>query len=310
MLIKFFSMKNVLIAGGTGLVGTRLSQLLTEQGYQVAILSRRAQPNLPYRVFQWDVVNGQIDPEAVRFADYVINLAGAGIADKPWTDDRKKLIIDSRVDSTRLLLRAFQEHDAKPEAYLSSAAIGYYGDRADELLTEDAAPGDGFLSESCQAWEGAIQEVADAGIRTVSFRVGIVMSTQGGALEKMVIPFHFFLGTYFGDGQQWYSWVHIDDISRMFIAGIENPEMQGTYNGVAPNPERNKPLTRLLGQARGWPFLLVPAPAFILRLVLGEMADTILGSSRVSADKITAAGFQFLYPDLGEALRDLLQRKI
>lgn len=303
-------MASVLIAGGSGLVGQRLSALLTQKGYDVAILSRSAQSESPYRVFQWDVAKGQIDKAAIQFADYVINLAGAGIADKPWTASRKQLIIDSRVQSTTLLLEAFEKNNKRPKAFLSSAAMGYYGDRGNELLDEDAAPGEGFLAESCVAWEKAIREVAASGIRTVYYRIGIVLSTQGGAFEKMKMPFNFLMGTYFGDGQQWYSWIHIDDLCNMFIAGIEHENMQGVYNAAAPTPERNKAFTKILGDTLGKPFLLIPAPAFALRLALGEMADTILSSTRLSSVGIEKAGFNFQFPELETVLKDLLNRKV
>ena len=240
----------------------------------------------------------------------MVNLAGAGIADKPWTNARKRLIIDSRVDSTQLLLSAFKRLRHFPKAYLSSAAIGYYGDRGNEWLDESAAPGHGFLPESCIAWEEAIGEVAQAGVRTVAVRVGIVLSTRGGAMEKMLLPFQLRLGAYSGDGSQWYSWIHIDDLCRMFIKAMEDEDMQGAYNGVAPHPVTNKELAVAMKNALGKPALTLPAPALALRLAMGEMADVVLSSARVRSEKIEATGFEYAFPTLSEALPDLLRRRV
>lgn len=303
-------MPTVLIAGGTGLIGTHLSKLLKSRGYQVNHLSRTRDLHAPFPAYQWDLNKGTIDAEAIQTADYVINLAGAGIADKRWTPARKKLIIDSRVESAALLLRAFEEHNHRPKAYISSAAVGYYGDRGAEWLDEEAAPGQGFLAESCIAWEKAIQGVAESGLRTVALRIGIVLSTQGGAMEKMMLPMNFAAATYFGDGSQYYSWIHIEDLCRLFIWALENEKAAGFYNAVAPEPVTNKELTTTLGEAMNKPSVLVPAPAFALRLAMGEMADVVLSSARVSSQKVVEAGFKFAFTDLLEAMRDLIRRKV
>lgn len=303
-------MPTVLIPGGTGLIGHRLSQILKEKDYEVLHLSRKRRPDAEFETFQWDVEAGTIDDEAVRRADYVINLAGAGIADKRWSPSRKQVIIDSRVKSARLLLATFKKLEKSPQAYLSAAGIGYYGDRGDEWMRESAEPGEGFLPESCQVWESAAREVAEAGIRTVILRTGIVLSTRGGALEKILVSYNFYTGAYFGDGSQWYSWIHIDDICRMYLYALRNEQLKGVYNGVAPNPVPNKQLAETIGEALDKPSLIVPAPAFALRLAFGEMADTILDSTRVSSEKIEQAGFIFQHPNLKGALRDLLKREV
>ncbi len=302
-------MANILIAGGSGLVGQRLSALLTARGHQVCWLSRSKDAQDPYPVFIWDIKQGIIEEEAIAKADYVINLAGAGVADRPWTKDRKELIISSRVETAALLLQYFQKVKP-PKAYLAASAVGYYGNRGNKMLAETDGPGTGFLSESCLAWEAATDEVRKSGIRTVTIRIGIVLSTQGGALEKMLIPFKFFMGTYFGNGEQWYSWIHIDDLCGIFIRAIENEAMTETYNGVAPNPETNEDLTRTVGKARKKPALILPAPAFILRLVMGEMSHAILDSTRVSSNKIEAMGYEFRFRNLLPALEDLFERKL
>jgi len=303
-------MATVLIGGGSGMIGTRLSQLLRERNYEVLHLSRRERPDSEYETFQWDIAAGSIDAEAIDRADFIINLAGAGIADKPWTDRRKQLIIDSRVQTTRLFKNQLMQRDKKPEAFLSSAAIGIYGDKGNEVVDELSEPGEGFLTESCQAWENAVEEVRETGVRTVAFRIGIVLSTQGGALPKLKMSLPFFIAPYFGDGQQWYSWIHIDDVCRCFIHGIENKALTGRYNAVAPNPATNKTLMRKLKEAADQPALLMPVPAFLLRLVLGEMADTVLDSARVSSQKIQNTGFEFNFEELRPALEDLLERNV
>jgi uncharacterized protein len=307
---KTTAMASILIAGGTGLIGRRLSQLLQKQGHEVSLLSRRASNSGTFPAYEWDPARGIIDHEAVRRAEVVINLAGAGVADARWTDARKREIIDSRVNSAHLLLESFRHTGHNPQCYLSSAAIGYYGNRSDTVLEETAAPGKGFLPDSCVQWEKAVQEVAAAGIRTVVLRTGIVLSVQGGALEKMLMPARLGAGTYFGDGSQWYSWIHIDDVCRLFLHAIEHPDMAGTYNAVAPNPTPNKAFAAALMQAMNRPQILIPAPAFALRFAMGEMADVVLDSARVSSKKAEQAGFRFDFPELEPAILDLLVRKI
>ncbi|MEZ5039842.1 MAG: TIGR01777 family oxidoreductase [Saprospiraceae bacterium] len=303
-------MTNVLIAGGTGLIGNRLSQLLTDKGYRVLHLSRNPKSNSTYPTYYWDPAKGQIDEAAILQADYIINLAGAGIADAPWTAARKKLIIDSRVQGNELLLSIFKTLGHQPKAFLSGAAIGYYGDRGEQLLTEEDGPGEGFLSESCIQWEESIKQIMHTGIRTVAIRIGLVLSTQGGALAKMLLPLYGLTSTYFGNGQQWYSWIHIDDLCRLFIFALEKENISGIYNGVAPNPVRNKTLAKQLPKAKGVPALVVSAPAFVLRTLMGEMASAVLTGTKVSAQKIMEAGFVFAHPQSEEALQHLLQQDL
>ncbi len=303
-------MYTILIAGGTGLIGQHLSKMLTDQGHTVHWLSRRADPNAAYKTFVWDVTKGEIDEAALSSADFVLNFAGAGIADKRWTDKRKKLIIDSRVKGNQLLAKVLPQHP-NVKAYISASAIGYYGDRGTELLSELAPSGkSGFLAESVVAWEKSIEEVAATGLRTVAIRIGIVLSAKGGALEKLLLPFNFWLGVYFGNGAQIYSWIHIEDLCRMFILAIENEKMKGVYNGVAPHPVTNKVFTEITAKALDKSALLVPSPAFAMRLAMGEMADVVLTGSKVSSDKIEGDGFSFEHPELKSALQDILKRKI
>lgn len=300
-------MATILIAGGTGLIGKRLSQYLVNAGHSVRHLSRKAQPNAPIPTYAWDPSTGQIDTLALEGVEIIINLAGAGIADKPWTKARKEVITSSRVQSALLLRDAILKMKTdRPALYISSAAIGYYGDRQSEWMTEESKPGIGFLTESCVAWENAIQEVAQTGIRTVALRIGIVLSKQGGVLPKLLLPTQFGVAPYFGQGQQWYSWIHIDDLCSMFLYAIENKSITGTYNACAPQPVTNKEFMECIVRATKRAALVFPAPAFLLRLGMGEMADTVLYSTRVNVDKIQHNGFSFRYPYLEQALKSLL----
>ena len=304
-------MPTILIAGGTGLVGSHLSHLLQSAGHTVLHLSRKRDLSARFPAYAWDLAKKNIEQEAVDRADYLINLAGAGIADQRWTPDRKRLIISSRVDSTLLLKAAIERRPTPLQAYISASAVGFFGSRGEQLLTEnDPAGKDSFLAETVALWEQAAEKIAETGLRTVVLRIGVVLSTQGGALEKMLIPFRFFTGTYFGTGQQWMSWVHIDDLCRMFLEAIDNQQFRGIYNGVAPHPFRNHDLVFELKKALGKPAVLLPAPEFALRAVMGEMADVVFDSARVSSKKIEGAGFKFNFPDLLPALQDLLRRKI
>ncbi len=305
-------MSKVLIAGGTGLVGTRLSEILTNSGYAVVHLSRKKNPKAKYPTFVWNTSKSFIDERAFEGVEYIINLAGAGIADSLWTKSRKKLIIDSRVETTELLTSYIQKLETKPKAYLAAAAIGIYGDRGDEELTEASTIGkDGFLVESCIAWENAIRIAGEQnGIRTAALRVGVVLSTQGGALPKMMLPMNFFTASYFGDGQQWYSWIHIDDVCRMFIQLMKDDSLEGFYNATSPNPLTNKDLTKQLVKALDKKALVIPAPSAALRLGMGEMADVVLNSNKIFPARMEMAGFEFAFPEFKAAIRDLKAKKI
>ena len=303
-------MKKILIAGGTGLVGLHLSRLLRGRGYDVAHLSRRQNLTAEFPAYSWDINQGTLDESIFEKSDCIINLAGAGIADKRWSIARKKEIIESRVQSTLLLAKYLKQNKHNVKSYVSASAIGFYGDRNNDIVTEDSAKGNGFLVESTALWEKSVEALALTGVRTIRLRIGVVMSTKGGALEKMLLSFMFRLGVYFGDGKQWFSWIHIDDVCNMFIWAIENEAAEGVYNGVAPNPLSNLALTEAISEAKGGGYLLLPTPAFLLRLAMGEMADVVLSSTRVSSQKIENQGFKFQFPEAVEALKDLFKRKI
>lgn len=298
-------MSVVLLAGGTGLIGSRLTEMLRAQGHTVRILTRRPSAENQYA---WDPEAGTIDDRALQGVDCVINLAGAGIADKRWTAARKHLLVESRVQSARALRDAFIRLGIRPRAYLSASAIGIYGNSGERMMTEADAPADNsFMVDCCRQWEAAADEVAALGIRTVKFRIGIVLAVEGGALAEFVKPLRFGLGAYFADGKAWYSWIHRDDVCRLFLWAMDNPELTGVFNAVAPNPVRNKQLVQSTAKALGRAAIVAPAPALALRLVLGEMSAVVLNSNRVSAQKAVQAGFRFEYPDLDEALAHVLK---
>lgn len=304
-------MTTILIGGGSGLIGMRLSEILTKKGYQVLHLSRTPKTNALYPTYVWDIEKGTIEEEALQKADYLINLAGTGIADERWTSERKNLIISSRVNSTRTFKKYIETAPGKYKAFISASAIGYYGNRGDEILTETSSPGtSGFLAKSVIEWENAIQEIVHTGIRTVTLRIGLVLSTQGGALPKIALPAKLGVGSYFGDGRQWYAWIHIEDLCAVFLNAIENERLEGIYNAVAPEPVRNKEFAVQMGQALRKKLLLISAPVFALRAGLGEMADAVLGSARIHPTRLEASGFVFQFRSLVAALQDLFRRSV
>lgn len=297
-------MQTILIAGGTGLIGARLSVLLKAKGYMVRLLSRK--PAGPEQ-YAWDPARGILDNLALEGVDAVINLAGAGIADGRWTPARKQLIVDSRVQSAAVLRKAFQEGTHMPRTYLSASAIGFYGNSGEQWMDETSAPvEDTFMVECSGAWENAAEEIGALGIRTVILRIGVVLAKEGGALPEFVKPLRFGLGAYFGNGQAWYSWVHLDDICQIFIWALENEQVAGVFNAVAPNPVRNIDLVKATAKAMRQPAVFAPAPPFVLRLMLGEMSAVVLNSNRVSSEKIRAAGFHFSFPQVEGALAAVL----
>ena len=303
-------MKTILITGGTGLLGTRMSAILTEKGYRVRHLSRTENLSATYPAYQWDIVKQTIDPRALEGVDGVIHLAGAGIADKRWSDSRKRLLRDSRVNSTALLAKGIAAQAKKPPVVVSCSAIGYYGNTGDQVLTEQSPPGQDFMGKICVEWEEAAQAIRDQGIRTPIIRVGVVLSVKGGALEKINMSYGFRVGAYFGKGEQYMSWIQINDICNIFIRALEDERMTGVYNGTAPEPVTNKELARALSDARNQRTLLVPVPTAALRLAMGEMADVVLNSTRVVPQALLDLGYEFEFPYIVDALEHVLYQKI
>jgi len=299
--------QNVLITGGTGLVGQRLAELLRQKGYTISLLSREKRPQVGASVYQWDAKQ-RIDPEAIATADHIVHLAGAGVAEKRWTTARKKIILESRTLSTRLLALQLAQVPNQVRSFVSASAIGLYGlDTGDRWLDENAPPSADFLANVVRDWEAEVDHIAELGYRTVKIRIGIVLSANGGALEKMAQPIRLFTGAPLGSGRQWMSWIHLDDLCRILILAIEEATMRGSYNGVGPHPATNETLTRAIAEVLHRPVLPLNVPNFALHLLLGEMAAIVTGGNRVSAQKLVATGFQFQYPDLMAALRNLLK---
>jgi len=305
-------MATVLITGGTGLIGRALSALLLDRGYSVIVLTRAVPVNKRVvvkgvRYATWNVVKKSIDLEAVQKADYMVHLAGAGVADRRWTGRRKEEIVKSRTQSSALLVKALKQIPNKVKAVISASGVGWYG--ADLLIPNpkpfietDPASAD-FLGETCRAWERSIRPVIDTGQRLVILRTGIVLSNEGGALAEFKKPLRFGIAAVPGSGNQVVSWIHMDDICRMYLYAIENDDLSGVYNAVAPKPVNNKTLTLQLAKAvRGKFYLPLPVPSFVLRVVLGEMSIEILKSTTVSANKIRLAGFSFQYPSIESAI--------
>lgn len=296
-------MKNILITGGSGLIGQKITSLLEHKGYQVAWLSRSSQDQMS---FIWDIKKQEIDPEALEWADAIIHLAGAGVAEKRWTPERKQAILQSRTQSTALLLRGIEKAANKPSTFISASAVGYYGmDTQTKLIDENSPSGNDFLSQVVVAWENEVKQIEALHIRTVMLRIGIVLSSKGGALEEMLKPP---VAAPLGSGDQWMSWIHIDDLARMFVFALEKTTLQGIYNAVGPNPATNQQLTKEAAYAKGKRYLGIGVPGFILKIVLGEMAGMVLGGNRVSCQKIQKAGFHFEFFELSSALKDLFSR--
>lgn len=290
-------------------MGMRLSEMLIDQGYEVAHLSRSPEKVSSYKTFKWDVKQGYIDDNAITYADYIIHLAGASVAGEKWTEERKKEILHSRVDSANLLYQCLQRTDHHVKGFISASAIGIYGDSGDQLMSEESTYADDFLAEVCKAWEGASWQMRDLGLRTVIFRLGIVLSKKGGALPQIAKPVKMMAGAPLGSGKQYMSWIHIDDACRLFIGAVEETQFEGVYNAVAPHPVTNKEFTRELAEAMHRPLVLPKVPAFAINLMMGEMSEVVLASQRVSANKVLQTGFTFEYNYLEEALESFYQKE-
>lgn len=296
----------IAITGATGLIGRELARQLSEAGHHVEAWTRS--PENARGLFPSDVQVCAWDPSGVPRAQLsglhaIIHLAGESVAGGRWTDARKTALERSRIESSRSIIEAIAAlpRQERPAALLSASAIGFYGDRADEELTEEASPGKGFMPDLCAEWERRILAASDLGVRTACLRVGVVLAPDGGMLGPVLPLFRCGLGGRIGSGQQWMSWIHVEDVARLFVHALENPDISGPINAVAPNPVRNTTFTKVLAKTVGRPALL-PAPKFALRLAVGEMAEIMTGSQRVLPAAAAAAGFEFRFPTLAEAL--------
>jgi uncharacterized protein (TIGR01777 family) len=299
--------QTILITGGTGLLGMELARQLKQKGYRLHLLSRSKRCPAPYdEVFQWDVYKETIDEQAVQQADAIIHLAGEGIADQRWSENRKQQIIDSRVKSIQLLKQTAEKLGVKA-IFISASAIGYYGGlTTNKLFVEEDAPAADFLGTSCRMWEEAADTFQSTAKRLVKIRIGIVLSAKGGALPKMSTPVKLGIGAALGNGKQHIPWIHIQDIARVFVYALENEKMKGVYNAVAATHCTNKQLTQSIAKVLKRPFWPLPVPAFGLKLLFGEMSAAFLEGSPVSNQKLLDSGFEFKFTELETALKDLL----
>lgn len=318
-------MKTVLITGGTGMVGRALTKALLQKGYGVIVMGRggvRDKGNgageagyetrdgvVGLSFAKWNVEKQEIDAPAIAKADYIVHLAGAGVADKRWTSKRKQEIVDSRVKSGALLVHSLKSIPNKVKAVISASAIGWYGaDRVARKFEESDLAAEDFLGQTCKQWEESIEPVAVMGKRLVKFRIGIVLSTEGGALKEFIKPLQFGIASILGSGRQVISWIHIDDLVNMFIKAMEDENINGVYNAVAPLPVSNKELILTLARTRNKFYIPFPVPSFVLKMILGEMSIEILKSATVSSAKAEKAGFSFRYANINSAISSFIKR--
>ncbi len=306
-------MKNILIAGGTGLVGTRLTEMLVEKGYNITIFTRNKNVVLNHSSIQysyWNIDTQEIDNNAIKKADAIVNLTGEGVVNKRWTTKQKQIIIDSRVNAGKLIVKGLQQNENNVQVIVNASAIGWYkpqneSDLQSKTYQEEQDANTDFLGTTCKLWEESIEPVTQMNKRLVKFRIGIVFSKKGGAIKEFLKPIKFGIAAILGN--QKISWIHVDDLSRMIIEAIENKNYQGAYNAVAPNITTNKELNIVLAKKlKGNWFIKLPVPSFILKIMLGEMSVEVLKSSNISCKKIMDAGFKFNYPTVDSAVNELI----
>lgn len=302
-------MARVLICGGTGGIGSHLCELLSSEGIEPALLSRSgSSASSKYPTYLCDPKNGNFEKEALDGCEVLINLAGAGIADKRWSEDRKKILYDSRVGTTEFLLEQVKKHKPPLKSHITASATGYYGQQTlrDKTFTEQDPPGEDFVGQLCLHWEKAALGFEEAGYRTTRLRIGIVLMKDSGALPKMSAPVKMGVGAPLGSGKQFIPWIHIDDLVQIIYSAMNNDRFAGALNCCAPESVDNKGFTQSLGRILGKPILPVPVPGFLLRLAMGERADLVLEGSRVHPKALLELDYAFKFPHLEPALRDIL----
>lgn len=297
--------KRILITGGSGLLGTQLSEHLLEKGYEIYHLSRKSNEHPKIKTFIWNIEKGEIDPNAIDGVDTVIHLAGTGIAEKRWTKDRKELIINSRTESIALLYKLIKSKKNQITTVISASGSGFYSDRGEQILTETDSPRTDFLSQSCVLWEKAVDEGKALNLRVVKFRLGNILAKNGGALPTISLPIKLGIGSALGSGKQWISWIHIMDAVRIFTYAIENIKINDIYNATSPNPVRNNDFNLSIAKQLNKPYWAPAVPAFVLKLLIGEMSILALASIRMSVKKIEDENFIFNFPDIQSTLKDI-----
>ncbi|MCZ7608951.1 MAG: TIGR01777 family oxidoreductase [Ignavibacterium sp.] len=304
-------MKKIIITGATGLIGQQLTIKLTDMGYKITIFTRNpdnAQKKLPnvHKVVKWEYDYVDEWLHELESVDAVIHLAGANISTKRWNKEYKKLLYDSRIISTKKLIEAIKTVERKPKVFITASAIGYYGNRSDEILTEESEAGKDFLANLCNDWEKEAKNVEQFGVRSVQIRTGLALSRNEGALKQMLPVFKYFIGGPLGNGKQWYSWLHIEDIINVYIKVLESEILSGPINAVSPNPVTMKKFAKILGEVLHRPSLF-SVPKIILLLVIGQVAEVVTSSQRVVPEKLLNSSFKFKFEKLEDALRDILK---
>ncbi|TBW59059.1 TIGR01777 family protein [Marinobacter halodurans] len=297
--------QHILITGGTGFIGQRLCPELLKRGYRLTVFSRRTDDDVRARCGRVNTLHTLADLRNLDALDAVINLAGEGLASARWTEKRKRVLRESRIDLTRELIDQLEKSPLRPATFISGSAIGYYGSHGGEPVTEDAPVNDDFAHRLCADWEAEARRARQLGCRVCLSRTGVVLGPDGGMLERLLLPFRLGLGGRLGDGQQYLSWVHRDDVVNALIWMLQTPDASGAYNVVSPHPVTNRTFTRTLGRVlhRPTPF---PVPAFVLRTALGELSAMLLEGQRVMPARLQQAGFGFTHPDLEDALRSII----
>jgi uncharacterized protein len=299
-------MKKFIISGGSGLVGKRLCELLIQRGDSISLLSRNNQSHL-IKKYVWDIEKSKIDLVWLNETDTIIHLAGAGVADKKWTASYKKEIYDSRINSTKLLFETLKNNPHTVKTIVAASAIGIYGNELKDIVDESSPSANTFLAKVCKDWENEVLKFETIGIRVVILRTGIVLSKTGGFISEISKPIKMLLGSVFGNGKQLMSWIHIDDLCRMYIKAAEDENMSGIFNAVAPNPVSNSEVTKKIAVRLHKLLILPNIPAFVLTLVFGEMAGMLISDQNVSCKKIQTSGFDFKYSFIDSALEDLIE---
>lgn len=300
----------ILISGGTGLVGKSLTKHLISKGHEVRILSRNPQSSSGLKSFHWNVEKNEIDEKAFEGVEHIVHLAGSGIADKRWTNARKQDIIDSRVNSMKLITDVVSKKHIQLKSFVGASAIGIYGmTTSEKIYTETDIGKDDFLTQSCAQWENSYHQIQTLSNKSSIIRIGVVLSKDGGALKKLLPLFQLGLGSAVGSGKQYMPWIHIEDLVSVFHEALFNPDYTGIYNAVSSEKTTSDSFSKQLAKSLSKPFFLPNVPAFILKLVFGEMANVLLEGSRISNKKLANANFQFKYPTLSEALREIVSKK-
>lgn len=297
----------ILITGANGMVAKELSQIL-EKTYTLRFLTRNKKAE---NHFEWDISKKYIDAQAVQNVSHIIHLAGAGVADKKWTSQRKQEIISSRVQSAELILESLKKQGLKVKSFISASGIAYYGTETSDTIYEENSPlGKEFLAHVCELWEGIADNFESSGIaqRVVKLRIGVVLSKNSEAIKKTALPIKYYLGAVLGSGKQFMPWIHLDDLVKMFVFSLQNQEIKGVYNAVAPTEMTNRDFTFGIAKALKKPILVPFVPSFVLKIAFGELSQIILEGSRASSKKIENAGFVFSYPNLEIALQDIFKK--